>query len=67
MKSLIDLPATTTLMEKYAFLMRRNSQLEEENDVLKDKLMCINVECLDKTATRESILVVLLADTQEGK
>ena len=37
------------------------AQIEEENEALKDKLMEINAECLDKTATRESILVVLLA------
>ena len=42
------------------------TQLEEENEGLKDKLMNINVECLDKTATRESVLVVLLADTQDS-
>lgn len=35
--------------------------LRAENERLKNKLMDINVECLDKTATRESILVVLLA------
>ena len=41
-------------------LEKKLAQLEAENEALKDKLMDINVECLDKTATRESILVVLL-------
>ncbi len=50
-----------------AAIATKITQLEAENDGLKDKLMDINVECLDKTATRESILVILLADTKESE
>ena len=56
---------SSEVQDELATLLTEHAALKRENEALKDKLMDINVECLDKTATRESILVVLLADTQE--
>jgi hypothetical protein len=38
MMELSDLPETTTLIERYEFLVKRNSQLESENDELRDTI-----------------------------
>ena len=43
------------------------AQLIAKIEKLMDKITDINVECLDKTATRESILIVLLAEEQEDE
>ena len=47
--------------------VNEHAALKRENERMANKIADINIECLDKTATRGSILVVLLADTQESE